>query len=255
MGNTVSTSKTGRKQTADIPASVVEPALTLQPFPLLRLPPELRDLVYEQHYAGTLLHMCDCLNTLDCHGHPSLDLELTCREVSAEAKRVREKCFYQHLVIVANSFLNRTAEFHAEKFYWLRQHIRSIELILPDQPTEDVAWKNLLEACPNLREVHITILDHICPDHDLHPNTQLADDDGQFINIVPRTNLDRVARRGIPFRTSDLGQAFAELGRENWKVQTLVSIRISRCNLEQNDDEGYMATLVSAIATRKMSID
>lgn len=241
MGNKPSILDMKRKQNAETITTA-----TTTTFPLLRLPPELRDLVYEQHYGDTLLHMCDCLDSLECHGHPSLALELACHEVSAAAKNVREKCFNSHLVIVAKSFFDRIDEFCDPRFFWLRHHIRSVELILPNEPSSDVSWSRLLSFCPNLCEVHLTVLDRICPDHDLDPVDQLEDDDGQLIDIVTRTDLDVKAVHRLPVKTRDLAQAFVKLGRSEWKIQALVSLRLSRCGLlESGDDEEYVATVVS----------
>lgn len=218
-------------------------------FSLLNLPLELQYLIYRKYYEDVVIKLCACSGKLDFHGSRILPLELTCWEIHIQARKIREECFNRHLVILDGTFLNlnRLDEFTEPQFTWLRRHIRSLELV--DQETmhvPDLLWLVIVKACPNLQEVYLTLLRSVCPDHSFVPDFQLADDDGSYVEVVFRDDLDAVVHHALRFfELRKLARALREAGGHGLKVEALVSLRVASCD----EVERYLFTLVGALAT------
>ena len=212
-----------------------------RPFPLLRLPLEFQQNVYRKCYEGTVLELCDCLGRLDCHDFPSLNLELTCREVHIEAKKVRTETFNHHLIVTGPSFLNNINDFVTPRFDWLRNHLHSIELIKPAVPIDEVPdWTILVDDCPKLKRLYLTICDRVCPEHDLPPGTSLLDRNGEYAVIVMSPILNGSVQNVLaPYDLQNLARALRLTGRLDVVVEALVSFRVESCA-----PESYKFTLV-----------
>lgn len=144
-----------------IPTATVS-ALTKHSFPLMKLPTELRLLVYEYYYGniepGIRLKSNIAGQPVKCRGIPNLAIELVSRTVGAEAKMIREERLSSTLRIgIANSRLVGFRCFAEHpKFKYLRDRIVKINVTQSEATFYNFNWDLVLKNCPQMRFLNIS---------------------------------------------------------------------------------------------------
>jgi len=129
-----------------------------QPFQLLSLPPELQLVVYAKYLEDADFAVSD-------HPYfqafPSLAIERTCCQVSADVRNVRELVLPRVIRVTGHHktflyhFLNALAS--QPKYKWLREHVTTLVVRCKQQlKVPSGVWSLLVEQCPRLSNFDLT---------------------------------------------------------------------------------------------------
>lgn len=143
------------------------------PFRLLHLPPELQLMVYQKYFEGSELTITEYSHETEVfvfRDLPSLNLELVSRNVSLDARSLRDRCTSRDLRVEYPDFIkSHLGKFIGDKRYaWVRGHI---EALLIDEATYSLNaarvplelqpdWQTLVVRCSRLTEVVIRFREH-----------------------------------------------------------------------------------------------
>lgn len=135
-------------------------------FPFDDLPNELKLKVYEQYFSDTEIQLChwdDEKKNFCFNGMKSLNLELTCKAICDDSRKVRGRLISKTLLISEEDFLDKTMREFASssKFAWLRGHVHGLKLALGcplgDSHEFEGNWQKLINCLPNIQNVEICL--------------------------------------------------------------------------------------------------